>query len=62
MTLTYPIINRSRLVLWVVTGTDKFEMLNRLRAGDKSIPAGRVRSENSLLLADAAAAGQLASR
>jgi 6-phosphogluconolactonase len=62
MTLTYPIINRSRLILWVVSGTDKFEMLNRLRAGDKSIPAGRVRSENSLLLADAAAAGQLASK
>ncbi len=62
MTLTYPIINRSRLVLWVVTGTDKFEMLSRLRSGDRSIPAGRVRSENSLLLADASAAGQLASR
>ena len=62
MTLTYPIINRSRLVLWVVTGTDKVEMLNRLRDGDQSIPAGRVRSENSLLLADASAAGQLASR
>jgi 6-phosphogluconolactonase len=62
MTLTYPIINRSRLVLWVVTGTDKFEMLSRLRAGDRSIPAGRVRSGNALLLADASAAGQLASR
>ena len=62
MTLTYPIINRSRLILWVVTGADKVEMLNRLRAGDKSIPAGRVRSENSLLLADLSAAGHLASR
>jgi 6-phosphogluconolactonase len=62
MTLTYPIINRSRLVLWVVTGTGKSEMLNRLRAGDKSIPAGRVRSEKALLLADASAAGLLASR
>jgi 6-phosphogluconolactonase len=62
MTLTYPIINRSRLVLWVVTGTDKIEMLSRLRAGDQSIPAGRVRSDNALLLADASAAGQLASR
>jgi 6-phosphogluconolactonase len=62
MTLTYPIINRSRLVLWVVTGTDKIEMLSRLRAGDQSIPAGRVRSDNAVLLADASAAGQLASR
>ena len=37
-------------------------MLSRLRSGDRSIPAGRVRSENALLLADTAAAGQLASR
>jgi 6-phosphogluconolactonase len=62
MTLTYSIINRSRLVLWLVTGTDKVEMLNRLRGGDPSIPAGRVRGENSLLLADAAAARQLMSK
>jgi 6-phosphogluconolactonase len=60
MTLTYPIINRSRLVLWVVTGAEKVEMLTRLRDGDQSIPAGHVRGENSLLLADAAAARQLA--
>jgi 6-phosphogluconolactonase len=62
MTLTYPIINRSRLVLWLVTGAEKVEMLNRLRGGDPSIPAGRVRGENSLLLADAAAARQLMSK
>jgi 6-phosphogluconolactonase len=62
MTLTYPIINRARLVLWVVTGAEKVEMLGRLRDGDQSIPAGRVQAENSLLLADAAAARQLASR
>ena len=42
MTLTYPILNRSRRVLWLVTGTDKAEMVSRLRAGDTSIPAGRV--------------------
>jgi len=62
MTLTYPVINRSRLVLWVVTGAEKVDVLNRLRDGDLSIPAGRIRGENSLLLADAAAARQLASR
>ena len=42
MTLTYPTINRSRRILWLVTGNDKVEMLTRLRDGDKSIPAGRV--------------------
>jgi hypothetical protein len=46
----------------VVTGAEKVEMLGRLRDGDQSIPAGRVQAENSLLLADAAAARQLASR
>lgn len=60
MTLTYPILNRARQVLWVVTGKDKTEMLRRLRDGDPSIPAGRVRREEALLFADRASAGQLA--
>ena len=60
MTLTYPMLNRARRVLWVVTGSEKVEMLRRLRDGDVSIPAGRVRREQALLLADRAAAGQLA--
>jgi 6-phosphogluconolactonase len=59
MTLTYPMLNRARRVLWVVTGSEKGEMLRRLRDGDMSIPAGRVRREQALLLADLAAAGQL---
>jgi 6-phosphogluconolactonase len=60
MTLTYPMLNRARRVLWVVTGSEKVEMLRRLRDSDVSIPAGRVRREHALLLADRAAAGQLA--
>jgi 6-phosphogluconolactonase len=59
MTLTYPILNRSRYVLWLVTGTVKAGMLVRLHAGDASIPAGRVHSDRALVLADRAAAGQL---
>ncbi len=58
MTLTYPMLNRARRVLWVVTGGEKVEMLDRLRDGDASIPAGRVRREQALVLADRAAAGQ----
>jgi 6-phosphogluconolactonase len=61
MTLTYPIINRSSRVLWVVTGSEKVEMLNRLLDGDESIPAGRVHRERALVLADDAAAGRLTS-
>lgn len=60
MTLTYPIINRSRRILWLVTGSEKVEMLDRLRKGDVSIPAGRVRQDQAVLFADKAAAGQLA--
>ncbi|MGC2331860.1 MAG: 6-phosphogluconolactonase [Candidatus Acidiferrales bacterium] len=59
MTLTYPVLNRARRVLWIVTGSEKVEMLRRLRAGDRSIPAGRVRSDDALLLADRAATRQL---
>ena len=57
MTLTFPAIDRARRILWVVTGAEKQPMLARLRAGDRSIPAGRVRREDALIVADAAAAG-----
>ena len=57
MTLTYPVINRSRKILWLVTGSEKVPMLARLRAGDTTIPAGRVSREQALVLADRAAAG-----
>jgi 6-phosphogluconolactonase len=59
MTLTYPMINRSRQVLWVVTGEEKVTMLNRLLDGDQGIPAGRIFREHALVLADEAAAAQL---
>jgi 6-phosphogluconolactonase len=62
MTLTYPAINRARQTLWVVTGSEKTEMLRRLREGDVSIPAGRVRRDQALLLADQAAAEQLTAK
>jgi 6-phosphogluconolactonase len=59
MTLTYPIINRSRRILWVVTGKEKAAPLARLLDADRSIPAGRVRQEQGLVLADRTAASQL---
>src|SRR5262249_11525071 len=58
ITLTYPMLNRARRILWVVTGAEKVGMLRRLRSGDASIPAGRVNRERALLLVDRAAAGQ----
>jgi 6-phosphogluconolactonase len=55
MTLTFPAIDRARYILWLVTGSGKAATLERLRAGDRSIPAGRVRSDHAFLLADTAA-------
>jgi len=59
MTLTYPILNRSRRVLWIVTGDDKAAMVRRLYDGDTSIPAGRIQRDRALVLADRAAAVQI---
>jgi 6-phosphogluconolactonase len=60
MTLTYPMLNRARRILWLVTGAEKSDMLARLRAGDASIPAGRIRQSEALVLADRAAVGETA--
>jgi 6-phosphogluconolactonase len=58
MTVTYPVIERARTLLWIVTGADKLDALRRLRAHDRSIPAGRVAaSDRALILADRSAAG-----
>jgi 6-phosphogluconolactonase len=59
MTLTYPLLNRSRRILWLVTGPEKADMLLRLRDGDRSIPAGRISRQQSAVLADEAAAEHL---
>ena len=56
ITLTYPVLNRARRVLWLVTGSEKVPMLKRLLAHDRTIPAGRVRPDDALVLADRAAA------
>ena len=60
MTLTYPIINRARRILWVVTGGDKAEPAGApVRNADRSIPAGRVRQDQALVLVDHGAAARL---
>ena len=58
VTLTYPVLDRARRILWVVTGAEKTAPLRRLLAGDRTIPAGRVRSEDAIILADRAAEGE----
>ncbi len=58
MTLTYPALTRADQIMWLIAGDDKRDALAKLLAGDESIPAGRVLATRSLVLADAAAAGQ----
>ena len=60
MTLTYPVINRARCILWLATGREKVGMLVRLRQSDLSIPAGRVCQDRAVIFADRAAAADLA--
>jgi 6-phosphogluconolactonase len=57
MSLTYPALNRARMILWLVTGVGKTTMLSRLKAADPGIPAGRVRQDHAAVVADRAAAG-----
>jgi 6-phosphogluconolactonase len=59
MTLTYPVLDRARCVLWLVTGAEKVDALDRLKCRDRSIPAGRVRQDVAIVVADSAAAADL---
>ncbi len=56
MTLTYPELAAARRIVWLVTGEEKREPLAKLLAGDDSIPAGRVRNDDIVVVADEAAA------
>jgi 6-phosphogluconolactonase len=56
MTLTYPALDAAHRILWLVTGAEKRDPLAKLLAGDRSIPAGRVRNESMVVVADKAAA------
>ncbi len=57
MTLTLPVINRSRAILWLVSGGQKLDAQKRLVSGDRSIPASLVERENAVLLTDLPASG-----
>ncbi len=57
MTLTYPALATARRIIWLVTGAEKREALEKLIASDPSIPAGRVDNDNMYLVADEAATG-----
>ena len=58
MTLTYPALAEAREIIWLVTGEEKRDPLQKLLAADPSIPAGRVRNESMFVVADSAASPQ----
>lgn len=57
MTLTLPIVNAARSVLFVVIGADKAGPLRSVRSGSDALPAARVRARSTVWLVDAHAAG-----
>jgi 6-phosphogluconolactonase len=59
ISLTRPVLDRARMVVWLVSGASKAGPLGRLLAGDMSIPAGLIRPAHSVVLADADAARQV---
>ena len=59
MTLNYPVLERAPNVLWLITGEDKIDALRRLKAGDRSIPAGRISAANAVVITDEAATGSI---
>ena len=55
MTLTFPVLDRARSVLFLATGEEKAAPLRKLLARDPSIPAARVRAADQLAIVDMAA-------
>jgi 6-phosphogluconolactonase/glucosamine-6-phosphate isomerase/deaminase len=55
MTLTYSALARADEILWLVTGADKRQALTQLLKDDRTIPAGRVEAERSIIMTDLAA-------
>ena len=59
ITMTYPAIESSRRVAFLVAGADKASVLQAIRAGDQKLPAARVRPLGELFwFLDRAAAGE----
>ncbi len=59
LSMTRPLLDRARMVVWLVSGAAKADPLGRLLVGDMSIPAGLIRPAHSVVLADADAARQV---
>jgi 6-phosphogluconolactonase len=60
MTLTYPVLDAARQVVFAVEGANKADALRAIRAGGSGLPAERVAGDHVEWLVDAAAAGEAA--
>jgi len=49
VTMTLPVINSARHILFLVAGADKADALRRVQEGDESAPASRVRPVNGTI-------------
>jgi 6-phosphogluconolactonase len=58
MTLTFPVLNAARKVIFVVTGADKADAVRSIRAGDTDPPAARVSGADVQWILDVAASGE----
>lgn len=56
ITLTRPVLDNARLVVWLVKGSGKAEALIQMVEQDPTIPAGLLRPARSLVVADTLAA------
>jgi len=61
ITMTYPVLESSRRVAFVVTGEEKAAIVSAIRTGEGQVPAARIKPVGELIwFLDRAAAGQTA--
>lgn len=59
LSLTFPLLDRSRRAAFLVTGGGKRAILDRILSGDRDLPAGQVKPDGELIwFADREAAGR----
>jgi 6-phosphogluconolactonase len=58
LTLTFPVLNAAREVMFVVTGADKADAFRAIRSGRRDLPAARVNARRTLWIVEAAPAGE----
>lgn len=58
LTLTLPVLNAARQAVFLAQGADKAPIVQRVLAGDRTLPAARVRARRTIWILDRLAAGR----